>query len=120
MMKNYVAGGAIPAYSPVKYGGTAGQVVVANAAADKVIGVSTDVDAVLGERVDVIHFGEGKVLAGAAFAAGDLLTADATSRGIVAAAAAGANVRTFGQAREAATAAGDIVEVMVLPGVFQG
>lgn len=120
MMKNYVAGGAIPAYTPVKFGATAGEVVVATAAADKVIGVSTDVASVQGERVDIIHSGEAKVVAGAAFAAGDLLTANGASKGIVAAAAAGSNVRTFGMARELASAADDIVEILVLPGSFQG
>jgi hypothetical protein len=120
MMKNYVAGGVIPAYSAVKFGAVAGEVVAAVAAADKVIGVSTDVASVAGERVDVIHCGEAKVVAGAAFAAGDLLIANAASKGIVAAAAAGANVRTFGIARELAAADGDIVEILVAPGIFQG
>lgn len=118
--KNYVAAAAIAAYTIVKPDAAAGKVVAAAAAADKLIGVTTDVDAVLGERADVIHLGEAKVVAGAAFAAGDLLMSDASGRAIVAAAAAGANVRTVGYAREAATALGDIVEIVVQPGVFQG
>lgn len=120
MMKNYVAGGAIPAYTPVKFTANPGEVVVATAAADKVIGVSTDVASLSGERVDVIMSGQAKVVAGAAFAQGDLLMANAASKGIVAAAGAGANVRTFGMAREAAAADGDIVEINVTPGSFQG
>lgn len=119
-IKNYVAGGAIPAYTPVKFTANPGEVAVAVAASDKVIGVTTDVVSALGDRVDVIHLGPAKVVAGAAFAAGDLLMANASSQAIVAAAAAGTNVRTFGEAREAATAANDIIEIVVLPGSFQG
>lgn len=120
MTKNYLAAAAIPAYTIVKPDAAAGKVVAAAAGADKLIGVTTDVDAVLGERADVIHLGEAKVVAGAAFAAGDLLMSDASGRAIVAAAAVAANVRTVGYAREAATALGDIVEIVVQPGVFQG
>jgi hypothetical protein len=120
IIKNRIAGGAVPAYTFVKPGGTAGTAVQATAATDKVIGVSTDVDSVLGERMDVIHLGPAKVIAGAAFADGDLLMSDASGRAILAAAAAGSNVRICAQAREAATAAGDIVEVNIFPASFQG
>lgn len=118
--KNYLTAAAIAAYTIVKPDAAAGKVIAAAAGADKAFGVTTDVDAVLGERADVIHLGEAKVVAGAAFAAGDLLMSDAAGRAIVAAAAAGVNVRTVGYAREAATALGDIVEIVVQPGVFQG
>lgn len=120
MQKNYLAGGAIPAYTPVKFSANPGEVVAAVAATDKVIGVTMDVAVVAGERVDVIHLGEAKVVAGAAFAAGDLLMASAGSQALVAAAAAGANVRVFGEARELASAQGDIVEIVVFPSMFQG
>lgn len=120
LTKNRLTAGVIAAYCIVKPGGTAGTVVAAAAGADKVIGVTTDVDAVSGERADVIHLGEAKVVAGAAFADGDLLMADANGRAITAAAAAGTNVRTVGYAREAASAVGDICEIVVQPGVFQG
>lgn len=120
LTKNRKAGAAIAAYTIVKPDATAGQVVAAAAAADKAIGVTTDVAASAGERADVIMLGDAKVVAGAAFADGDLLMSDASGRAIVAAAAAGANVRTIGVAREAASAAGDIVEINVQPGVFQG
>ena len=120
LTKNFTANGAVPAYTIVKPDAAAGKVIAAAAGADKVFGVSTDVDAVLGERIDVILLGDARVIAGAAFAAGDLLMADASGRAILAAAAAGANVRTIGIAREAAAALGDIVEIVVQPGVFQG
>lgn len=120
MQKSYLAGGVIPAYTPVKFSANPGEVVAAVAAGDKVIGVTMEVAAIAGERVDVIHLGPGKVVAGAAFAAGDLLMSSAGSQAIVAAAAAGANVRVFGEARELAAAQGDIVEIVVFPTSFQG
>jgi hypothetical protein len=119
-IKNFLAGAAIAAYTPVKFTANPGEVTPAVAAGDKVIGVTTDVASALGDRVDVIMTGPAKVVAGAAFAAGDLLMANASSQAIVAAAAAGANVRTFGLAREAASAAGDVCEINVTPGSFQG
>lgn len=120
VIRNYTANGAVPAYTIVKPDAVAGKVVAGAAAADKVFGVSTDVDAALNDRIDVVHSGDARVLAGAAFAAGDLLMSDASGRAILAAAAAGVNVRTIGTSRELASAAGDIVEIMVAPGVFQG
>lgn len=120
MIKSYLAGGAIPAYTAVKFDVVAGQVVAAAAAADKVIGVTMEVPAVAGERVDVMHMGEGKVVAGAAYAAGDPLVANAAGQAITAAPAAGANVRLIGFAREAAVALNDICEVHVAPGLMQG
>jgi hypothetical protein len=120
LIKNFLAAGVIPAYTIVKPGGTDFQIVAAAAGADKVTGVTTDVDAASGERADVIQLGEAKVVAGAAFAAGDLLMSDASGRAITAAAAAGVNVRTVGYARQSANALGDIVEINVQPGVFQG
>lgn len=120
LMKNFLAGAAIPAYTPVKFTGNPGEVIAAVAAGDKVIGVTTDTVAASGDRVDVIIAGAAKVVAGAAFAQGDLLMANASSQAIVAAAAAGANVRTFGMAREAGSAANDVVEIFVVPGSFQG
>lgn len=120
LIKNYLTAAIIAAYTIVKPGGTDFTVVPGAAAGDKVFGVTTDVDAVSGEPADVIHLGEAKVLAGAAFAAGDPLMSDASGRAILAAAAAGTNVRTVGYARQSALAVGDIVEIVVQPGVFQG
>ena len=120
LAKSYVAIAAIAAYSLVKSGAADFSVTAAAAAGDKVYGVSDEVDHVAGEPCDVIHFGEAKVVAGAAFAAGDLLMSDANGRAIVATAAAGANVRTVGYARQSANAVGDIVEIIVQPGSFQG
>ncbi len=118
--KSYLAAAAIAAYTMVKSGATDFTVAPATASTDKVWGVNDDVDRVAGDPCDVVHFGEAKVVAGAAFAAGDLLMSDASGRAITAAAAAGTNVRTVGYARQSANAVGDIVEIIVQPSVFQG
>jgi hypothetical protein len=74
----------------------------------------------LGERVDVVVNGLCDVEFGAAVTRGALLMADAQGRAITAAAAAGVNVRILGVAMTDAAAAGDIGQIMISPGNFQG
>jgi len=120
LIKNYTAEAAIGAYRIVKFGAADGGVLVAAAAGDKVIGINDRLAAaVAGDRIDVIRSGIAEVEYGAAVAAGDLLMSDASGRAIVAAAAAGTNVRVIGMA-EVAGVLGDIGSCMVEPGTFQG
>ncbi|MDP1655707.1 MAG: DUF2190 family protein [Hylemonella sp.] len=120
LIKNYTAEGVIPAYSIVKFGAADGGVLVAAAAADKMIGVTDRIAAaVAGDRIDVVRQGIAEVLYGDTIAAGDLLTADASGRAIVATAAAGVNVRIIGVA-EVAGVVGDIGSFIVDHGSFQG
>ena len=122
MIKNYVASAAIPARRFVKPGATAGQVTLAAAVSDKIFGITTELSAdAAGQRIDVAHAGiDNLIEAGAAFAAGDFLTSDATGRGIVPAPAVGVNNRTGAIALEAAAAAGDLIRVKVEMGMLQG
>lgn len=119
LFKNYSAGGAIAAYTIVKFSG-AETVVAAAAVSDALVGVSHDIAAASGERVDVAHDGIVFVVAGAAFGQGALLTSDASGRAVAAAPAAGTNNRVIGIALEAATAAGDVVRILLSPGQIQG
>lgn len=119
LLKSFSAGGAITAFRLVKLS-AAETVVLAAAATDFIIGVANEVAAASGERQDVVLSGVAFVEAGAAFALGATITADASGRGIVAAPAAGTNNRIVGIALEAAAAAGDVVRVLVSPGTFQG
>jgi len=120
LSKNALAGAAIPAYTLVKQS-TADDVVVAAAAAtDLVIGATQDVAPAAGERVDLAIIGITYITAGAAITRGSRLMSDASGRVITAAAAAGSNVMTVGVAMEAATAAGDVIRVNLVPGTFQG
>lgn len=97
---------------------SAGNVVVATAATDRVIGItenSCEASEVVSVRL-LSSGGTAKVKAGAAFAVGVFLTSDATGRVVTATAAiAGAVPLTVvsGQAVEAAVAANDLVEVLL-------
>jgi hypothetical protein len=115
MFKQYVAAAAIAPYRIVVPGGTAGTVQQAAAASGKSFGVSWDVAPVTGERVDVCHMGIHLVEAGGAFTAGDPVTSDAQGRAVV---ANTAGQRVVGISQEAATAAGDLVQVLIVPHVF--
>ena len=110
LFKSYTAGAALAAYTLVKFS-AAETVVAAAAVSDSIVGVSHDIAAAIGERVDVVHDGIAFVVAGAAVAQGALLTSDASGRVVN---------RTIGIAIEAATALGDVIRVLLSPGSFQG
>lgn len=120
LVKSYSAEGAISPCRIVKFGAANYGVLQATAGADSVIGVT---DAVLtiaqGESVDIIHSGIAEVELGGGVTRGDLLMSDANGKGIAAAAAAGANVRTIGPALVSGVA-GDKIPVLIIPGTFQG
>lgn len=119
LLKSFSAGGAITAYRIVKFS-AAETVVLAAASTDALIGVTNEVAAASGERQDVVLEGIAFVEAGAAVALGALVTADASGRGITAAPAAGSNARLIGTALDAASAAGDVIRVLLSPGSMQG
>jgi hypothetical protein len=120
LAKNYVAEVAIPAYRIVKPGTADDRIALATSSLDASIGTSTDIGAAIGERCDVQLCEIAYIEAGAAIARGALVTSDATGRGITAAPAVGVNVAVVGRAMEAATAAGDIINVMQSLGQIQG
>ena len=120
LAKSHNAEAAIPAYRLVKLGAAVNSVVLAAAATDLTCGVSHEVTAAIGERVDVNKIGIAYVEAGAPIARGAPITSDGTGRGVTAAPAAGANNRIVGFAEEAAAAAGDIINVLLAPGYIQG
>jgi len=118
--KNYTAEGVIPSYRFVKFGAADGGVLVTAAATDKIIGVNDRLAfAAIGDRGDVVRIGIAEVEYGGNVSAGDPLTSDASGRAIVAAPAAGSNVRIAGFA-EVAGVLGDIGSYMCAPGVMQG
>lgn len=117
--KTYDAGGAIPAYSIAKFTTTDFSVQQSAAVGDPLAGVTTEVAAASGDRVDVIHGGVAYVLAGGTIAAGDPLTSDASGRAVKAAPAAGTNNNCVGRARQSAVV-GDVFEAIVDFFVLQG
>ena len=117
--KAYKAEAAISARRIVKHGTADGTAVQGAAAADKLIGVSTEIDSAIGETVDVVKTGLADVVYGGTVTRGDPLTSDASGRAVTAAPAAGANARLIGIA-EVSGAVGDIGQVAIFPSVMQG
>lgn len=117
LIKTYDAGAAINAYTIVKFGATDYQVVPAAAVGDALAGVTTEVAAAAGERVDVIHTGIAYVVLGGTVAPGDPITTDASGRGVKAAPAAGVNNICIGRARYSGVS-GDVIEVLLSPASF--
>ncbi|MBE9102767.1 capsid cement protein [Vacuolonema iberomarrocanum] len=110
-VRNYEADGAIGAYRIFKPGTAEGQIAAAAAATEPLLGVTTDIDAADGERVDGVRSGFAPVIYGGNVAVGDWLTSDANGAA-VATTADGANV--LGRA-EVAGVAGDRGSVFLTP-----
>lgn len=117
--KSFNAGGAILANSIVKVGANDYDALQGAAATDKLIGITTEVAAATGERVDVILDGVADLKINGAVARGDLLTSDATGLGVTAAPVAGTNNRIIGVAMISGVA-GDIIPCFLSLGSFQG
>jgi hypothetical protein len=101
---------AIGPYLFVKPGVADGQVVVAAAATDKLLGISNQVGFKAADTSDYVVLGEGELKLGGTVAYGDFLTSDASGQGVVAA-TAGFTVRA--QAMTAGVA-GDIILVQLV------
>lgn len=117
--KNYIAEGAIAAFRIVKRGTSDDEVLQGAASADKVFGITGELGAAIGERIDVNQGGQPDVEYGGAVSRGDELVSDANGKAVVAAPGAGANVRIIGFAAVSAVA-GDIGPMDYAPGVMQG
>ncbi len=86
LIKSFNAPAAILATRIVKFGASDTDAAQAAAATDALIGVSVAlVPALAGERIDIVMTGVTEVEYGGAVTRGDLLTADASGRAIVAA-----------------------------------
>lgn len=120
IIKNFVATAAIAHQLLVKAGASDGQVALATAATDVIIGVSDcPGGAAIGDRIDVVLFGETEVQVGSTIALGAFFTAGAGGKAVAAAPAAGTNNRTGGMLTIGAVS-GDIARILVNPGQIQG
>lgn len=117
--KAYKAEAALTKFRIVKHGAADDQVVMGAAAADKLIGVTSELDTAIGDTADVVKTGLANVEYGGNVGRGDPLTSDASGRAVTAAPAAGANIRLIGYA-EASGVLGDIGQVAIFPSVMQG
>lgn len=121
LVKSYVAEAAVLPYRVVKFGTADGVVIQSAAAADAHVGVADNLgQATAGSRVDVVQGGIVEAEAGAAITRGALLSVDSSGRVITAAASAGANVAVIGRALVSAGAAGEIINILLTVGTFQG
>lgn len=118
-VKSYIAAAAIAKRRIVRHAAADNQVQLATAATDLSIGVTTEIDVAINEPVDVIREGLADVEYGGTVTRGQPLTSDATGRAVVAAPAAGSNVRLIGLA-EVSGVVGDIGTVFIAPSVMQG
>ena len=75
--------------------------------------------ALANQRCDIVISGTPEAEYGGTVTRGDLLTSDASGRVITATAAVGANIRIIGMATVSG-GVGDIVEILVSQGSFQG
>lgn len=119
MAKNFKAEAAVTRRRFVKFGAADTAVVQAAASADSIFGVSSEIDAAIGEPCDVFLSGLPEIEYGGNVTRGDLLTADAQGRAVVAAPAAGVNARTGGVAMVSGVV-GDIGLICLSPGRVQG
>lgn len=119
LTKNFIAGAAIPARTIVKFGADSRTVLPAAAATDNIIGVSTDVDAAIGDPCDVLLDDIGLVKAGGAITRGGLVTSDVNGNAVAAAPAVGVNNRTLGVAMEDAVL-NDVFNVYLAQHSVQG
>jgi Uncharacterized conserved protein (DUF2190) len=117
--KSFNAGGPINANSIVKAGANDYDVLQAAAAADKVLGVTTEIAASTGERCDVVLQGIVDVKLGGTVTRGDPITSDASGNGVTAAPSAGTNNRLVGFAIISGVV-GDIIPVYLAQGSLQG
>ena len=119
LLKAYTATTAIAAYSLVKFGANDGEVQLATAATDLIIGCNDRIPAAIGDRTDIVRTGIVEVVYGASVTRGQELTADASGRAIPAAPAAGSNVTVIGIA-EVSGVVGDVGSMFISRSVKQG
>jgi hypothetical protein len=110
---NYTAQGAIGKHLMVKFGTADKGVSLAITAADKPIGVTSDIDALDGEPCDVFRDDIARVIYGAAVTKGDFLTAGAGGRAFP---TTTQGDRYLGIA-EITGVAGDIGSLLICPGI---
>lgn len=117
--KSFIAQAAVGGNLILKFGAADGTVVPAVAATDLLIGTADSLDKATGELVDMDVRPVAEVKLGAAVTRGQPLTSNASGQAVVAAPAAGANVRIIGFAFKSG-AAGDVIPYLRDPGVMQG
>lgn len=112
LIKTFVAPAAVAGRKLVTFGAADGQVAVADANTDALIGVSEKIGSRDNDRVDVIVGGIAEVIAGGAITRGAVLTANASGDAV---AASEATHRIIGIAMNSGVA-GDFINVLIAQG----
>lgn len=113
LIKSRNAVAAIAAYRFIKEGAADGVGALAVDAAAPIIGVSSELDTAIGERISVLMSGNiAEIVYGGTVARGDKLTADAQGRAVTTT-TTGAH---YGGIAEVSGVIGDIGTVLVTPG----
>ncbi len=81
-IKNFTAEAAVPRHRIVKFGEQDGSIKLAEGVADNILGVTTEVGADEGERVDVVLSGLAEIEAGSTFSQGAFLVSDSEGKAI--------------------------------------
>lgn len=112
---SFIAGGTIAAHKLVKLDSTEGQVVVTTAISEEVVGVALK-SASSGDLVPIQMFGVAKCVAnGSTIVIGSEVMPEASATGKVALAAGASN--NCGLALQASSTDGDVIMVLLRPGV---
>jgi hypothetical protein len=120
LTKSLEAGAAVTKRRIVKFGAADGLGIQAVDGSAFLVGVSSEIDTAIGERISVHSTGSiADVEYGGNVTRGDPLTADASGRAIAAAPAGGANAYIVGFA-EVSGVLGDIGSAYIIPGRVQG
>lgn len=119
MEKHALSGGAITQYTIVKFGSDDDHVVAAAASTDDMIGVAQLAAGGAEESMRVMMTGISRIKIGGNVTRGALLTSDGSGQGVAAAPATGVNANIIGRAM-ASGVSGDIIPVLLMPGIMQG
>lgn len=117
--RSVLASVAIAAFLIIRHGAADNTAALATAPTDALLGTNESLGKAANEMVDYPTAGTGEVALGGAVTRGDALTADATSRAVTAAPAAGVNARIIGFALQSGVV-GDVIDYQIAPGRIQG
>ena len=117
--KSLVAQSAVAAFLIIKPGTADMTVVPAAAATDLLLGTADSLNKDTGEMVDLDLRPIAEVKLGGSITRGQPITSNAAGKGVVAAPAAGSNVRISGLAAKNGSA-DDVIPYFRAPGVMQG
>lgn len=117
--RSVLAQALIAGFLIIKHGTVDNSAALATAPTDLLIGTNDSLAKDAGEQVDYPTAGTGQVRLGGVVTRGQPITADAASKGVAAAPAAGANNRIIGFALQSGVA-NDVIDYDIAPGYVQG